>query len=153
MKCDKYSETLLDYAGGEHSDEEFGRHLESCDICRREVVIMETAFTKLETSAPFKSPANPDAIFEGGMKAREKSHERSSLPWLLSGAVTIIGIALISPLTTELSILNSWAGFFQQVMYIVLGLLLCAFIAMYSYTHQSMARRIAENIQAKIHPR
>lgn len=150
MKCKKYIDKIIENGGLDFADKNLINHLSKCKTCKQELDDYNFLFEQLHGCAPYKSTISVDKIMKAiDTKENVEIEQTSFLPWLLSVIITLVGVALISPMATELAILNSSDSFLQG-LYIIIGLLLSAFIACFCYTHLPLLKKFNLFINKKV---
>lgn len=100
MNCNTSKEYIMKYFDGEKSivqDEQFKKHLDSCQDCRDEFNCMETIFNTIEEQTAAEPPENFEAMVmeKVNLYEKQRSKKNSTLIVLAYNAATLLSIALL----------------------------------------------------------
>jgi hypothetical protein len=153
MKCEKAIASFLNQDDSRYPLFFVRLHIVFCAKCREEIKSLQKIFINARTDSPFimsEDLSSPVicAIFKSDMVYKK---DISSGKWLVTGAVIFSSIFLVSYSDSFIWLRGQFGSVLEVPLYMVLGLAITSYAALFIGTHLEMMGRFVVFISNKIH--
>ena len=153
MKCEKIINTYLNQDDSRYSAFQVRLHILFCRKCRTEIKAMQNIFVKARTNSPFIMPEDMADPVMRILFNSETFYEKniSSAKWFFPGAVIFSSIFLVSYSDSFIWLKLQFGGVLEVPVYIVLGLIITFYSALYMGTHTDELKKFLEFLESRMH--
>jgi hypothetical protein len=153
MKCKKIIDSFLNQDDSRYPVFLIRLHIAFCSRCRKEIRTLQKIFVKARTSSPFEMPGDMSGPVMRAIINSDVVYKKdiSSGKWLFTGVVIFASIFLVSYSNSFIWLKSHFGSVLEVPLYMVLGLAITFYAALFIGTHIEMMRKFIEYLNDKIH--
>jgi hypothetical protein len=153
MKCEKVIESFLKQDDSRYPAFLIRLHIAFCSRCREEIRALQKIFVEARTGYPFAIPRDMSGPVMRAIINSDLVYKKdiSSVKWLFPGVIIFASIFLVSYSDSFIWLKGHFGGVLEVPLFIVLGLAITFYAALFIGTHLEMMGKFIEFINDKIH--